>query len=171
MPPIHPAIVHYPIALGVVSVLSETAATVFGVPSLRPLAAWSMAIAAGGALLAAGAGYWDMKRNKLAEETHQLVHLHLKSGIILTVALIVAAVWRWSAVSPSIFYLLYTWGVLGGLAVQAWLGGEIVYSHGGGVAAAEQGSASPTEAKRPSRRFYRWLTGHNPKGEGDDDTS
>lgn len=158
MPPVHPAIVHYPIALGVVSVLSETAATVLSAPSLRPLAHWTMVLAAAGAILAVGAGYLDMKRARLSEETHELVHLHLKSGVTLMVALVAAAVWRWSAASPSIFYLLFGWTILAGLAVQAWLGGEIVYSHGGGVAAADQGTISAVEAKRPSRRLYYWLT-------------
>ena len=163
MPPIHPAIVHYPIALGVVSVFAETAAIAFGVPSLRPLAYWSMAIAAAGSVLAVGAGYWDMKRDQLASETHELVHLHLKSGVILMVALVIAAAWRWSALSPSLLYLFFGWAIVGGLAVQAWLGGEIVYSHGGGVAAANQGTASPAEAKRPSRQFYRWIKGRDLK--------
>jgi len=168
MPPIHPAIVHYPIALGVVSVLAETAALVFGVPSLAPLAYWTIAIAALGAILAAGAGYWDMNRDELARETHELVHLHLKSGLILMIALIIAAAWRWSLSSPSFFYLLFAWAIVAGLAVQAWLGGEIVYSPGGGVAAANQGTASPEEAKRPSRRFYRWIKGRDLKSNGDD---
>ena len=168
MPPVHPAIVHYPIALGVVSVLAETAAIAVSVPSLRPLAFWSMAIAAAGSVLAVGAGYWDMKRDQLASETHELVHLHLKSGLILMIALIVAAAWRWSVNSPSFFYLLFAWAIVAGLAVQASLGGEIVYSHGGGVAAANQGTASLEEAKRPSRRFYRWIKGRDSESAGDD---
>ena len=119
-------------------------------------------------ILAAGTGYWDMNRNELARETHELVHLHLKSGLILMIALIVAAVWRWSLSSPSIFYLLFAWAIVAGLVVQAWLGGEIVYSHGAGVAAANQGTASSEEAKRPSRRFYRWIKGRDLKSNGDD---
>ena len=158
MPPVHPVFVHYPIALGATSVLADTAALVVRLPSLLVLGQWSMEIAAAGAVIAAIAGYWDMKRGDLAHETHELVHLHLKSGLTLLVALLVAAVWRWSLSEPTLFYLVFAWILLAGIALQAWVGGEIVYAHGGGVAAAGQGTAPEEEAKKPSRKFYSMLT-------------
>lgn len=159
MPPVHPVFVHYPIALGATSVLADTLALVARLPSLLVLGQWSMAIAAAGAVIAAIAGYWDMKRGDLAQETHELVHLHLKSGLVLLAALLVAAVWRWSLSEPTLFYLVFAWILLAGISLQAWMGGEIVYAHGGGVAAAGQGTASEEEAKKPSRKFYSMLTG------------
>lgn len=159
MPPLHPAIVHYPVALTLVSVIADTIAVAASVPSLLPLGSWGMAIAAAGAIVAAAAGYWDMKRDNLAHETHEIVHLHMKSGLALATALVLVAVWRWVATPPATAYLLVGWALVAGIALQAWLGGEIVYAHGGGVAAAGQGTADPQEAKKPSRRFYRMLTG------------
>lgn len=159
MPPVHPALVHYPVALGVASVIADTVAAVAGFPQLFVLGQWSMAIAAAGAAVAAPAGYWDMKRDDLAHETHELVHLHMKSGLTLVVALVIAAIWCWSLDSPGLIYLVFAWIILFGLALQAWMGGEIVYAHGGGVAAAGQGTAPEEEAKRPSRRFYRVVMG------------
>ncbi|BBC71682.1 conserved hypothetical protein [Altererythrobacter sp. B11] len=159
MPPVHPALVHYPVALGVTSVIADTVAAVAGFPQLFVVGQWAMAIAAAGAAVAAPAGYWDMKRDDLAHETHELVHLHMKSGLTLVVALVIGAIWRWSLDSPAVTYLLFAWIVLGGLTLQTWMGGEIVYVHGGGVAAAGQGTAPEAEAKRPSRMLYRRLSG------------
>ena len=159
MPPVHPAIVHYPIALTVTSIVAETVGVAAGMPSLLPVGQWTIAIAAAGALLAAGAGYWDMKRDALAHETHEIVHLHMKFGIGLVLALLMAAIWRWTVETPSAAYLIFGWIIVGGITLQAWFGGEIVYAHGGGVAAAGQGTAPESEAKRPSRRLYQLLTG------------
>jgi uncharacterized membrane protein len=161
VPPVHPVFVHYPIALGATSVLADTLALVARLPSLLVFGQWSITIAAAGAVIAAIAGYWDMKRGDLAQETHELVHLHLKSGLVLLAALLVAAVWRWSLEEPTLLYLVFAWILLAGTALQAWMGGEIVYAHGGGVAAAGQGTASEEEAKKPSRKLYSFVTGNN----------
>lgn len=118
-----------------------------------------MAVAAAGAAVAAPAGYWDMKRDDLTHEIHELVHLHMKSGLALVVALAIAALWRWSLASPAVSYLLFAGIVLGGLTLQARMGGEIVYAHSGGVAVAGQGTAPEAEATRPSRMLYRRLSG------------
>lgn len=168
MPPVHPVFVHYPIALGATSVLADTFALVARLPSLLVLGQWSMAIAAAGAVIAAIAGYWDMKRGDLAHETHELVHLHLKSGLVLLVALLVAAVWRWTLSDLTLLYLVFAWILLAGIALQAWVGGEIVYAHGGGVAAAGQGTAPEEEAKELSRKFYSMLTGKAKGSNGHD---
>lgn len=165
MPPIHPALVHFPIALTVVSVAADSWAGVGGPASLGPVGQWSIAVAAGGAVLAAIAGYWDMKRNKLAHETHEMVHLHMKFGIALATALVLGAIWRWNADAPSLVYLVAGWIIVAAIGAQAWFGGEIVYAHGGGVAAANQGSMPENEAKRPSRRLYRSLKGKAPSAE------
>lgn len=159
MPPVHPALVHYPVALAATSVIADTFAVAVGAPALLILGQWGMAIAAAGAAIAAPAGYWDMKRDDLAHETHELVHLHMKSGLVLVVVLAFAALWRWSLAEPTLLYIALAWIVLAGVAIQAWMGGEIVYAHGGGVAAAGQGTAPEAEAKKPSRRFYSALTG------------
>jgi uncharacterized membrane protein len=159
MPLIHPALVHFPIALTVTAVIADTVAVAAGIPSLLPVGGWTIAIAAAGAVVAAIAGYVDMKRNTLADETHEIVHLHMKSGIALASALILVAAWRWALEAPSTGYLMIGWILVAAVALQAWLGGEIVYAHGGGVAAAGQGPMPESEAKKPSRRFIRLLTG------------
>jgi len=167
MPPFHPIIVHYPIALSMTSVVADTTARLGGLPSLLPLGQWGMAIAAVGAVLAATAGYADMKRAGLAEETHVIVHLHMKIGLAVSTALVALALWRWLGQAPSALYLIVGWVVLAGVAIQAWLGGEIVYAHGGGVAAAGQGTAPAQEARQASRIFYNRLTGRNPAKESE----
>ena len=51
------------------------------------------------------------------------------------------------------------------MLLQAWLGGEIVYAHGAGVAAASQGLKPPEQAQRPSNRFYRLIMRRYPKSD------
>lgn len=161
MPPIHPVFVHYPIALTFTAVLADTVGRLADIPSLLTLGRWSLPLAAIGAVLAAIAGYVDMKRSALAHETHELIHLHKKSGIALAIALPVVSGWRVALDYPSIAYLIVGWVLVAAIAVQAWLGGEIVYAHGGGVAAAGQGTMSETEAKKPSRRFFNMVSKKN----------
>lgn len=163
MPPIHPALVHFPVALGVVSVVSDTVAALFGVSSLYAVGQWAMAGAAAGAALAILAGHSDMKRDALQRETHEIVHLHLKIGWSVGIALLALAVWRWLGGMPGPAYLVAAWLAAALLMLQAWLGGEMVYAHGAGVAATGQGTEPPEKAQRSSLRFYRVLTGKSAK--------
>src|SRR3546814_15816451 len=78
MSPLHPAIVHFPIGLTIASVIADTAAAATGWSSLASAGAWMVLGAAAGVTVAVAAGYYDMKRDSLCEETHRLVHLHLR---------------------------------------------------------------------------------------------
>ena len=159
MPPIHHAIVHFPIALTVTSVACDTNAFLGGPGTLASVGLWSIALAAAGALIAALAGYADMKRDDLAHETHELVYLHMKAGTVVVFLLMAIALWRWDLALPNCGYMTGSWLAVTAVALQAWLGGEIVYAHGGGVAAAGQGTMSAEVAKRPPRRLIRLVKG------------
>lgn len=167
MTPLHPAIVHFPIALAVTSVAADSASFVWSSSALAVVGAWTIAMAAAGSVAAAAAGYRDMRRDRLNPRTHALVHLHMRFGFVVVTALIALAAWRWAANAPSPVYLAFAWIALIVVLAQAWLGGEVVYAHGAGVAAAEQGQAPASQAQRPSVRLYRRLMGAEP-GERDD---
>lgn len=62
MPPIHPAIVHYPIALVSLSVIADLLGSFGGNESLQTVGWWSLLGAAIGAALALIAGLFDMNR-------------------------------------------------------------------------------------------------------------
>src|SRR3546814_14242437 len=80
MSPLHPAIVHFPIGLTIASVIADTAAAATGWSSLASAGAWMVLGAAAGVTVAVAAGYYDMTRDSLCEETQRLVHLHLRFG-------------------------------------------------------------------------------------------
>ncbi|MBU0825361.1 MAG: DUF2231 domain-containing protein [Alphaproteobacteria bacterium] len=161
MSPLHPAIVHFPIGLTIASVIADTAAAATGWSSLASAGAWMVLGAAAGVTVAVAAGYYDMKRDSLCEETHRLVHLHLRFGWGILIGLWILTAWRWlgaqSDAPTDIAYLILAWVLAGLVGLQGWFGGEMVYGHGAGVAPAGQGQQPPETAKRPSLRVYHFL--------------
>ncbi len=97
MPPIHPAIVHFPIALLVLSVVADFFGFLYHSESLRGAGWWSLLGAAIGGVLAVVAGYYDMKREeeKLEHEAHEQIHKHMYVGFVLLAAIAGLTVWRW----------------------------------------------------------------------------
>ena len=152
LPPIHPALVHLPLGLVVLSFVADFVAKVSPRESLRHVGFWSLLLALLGAAATIAAGYWDMDRAALNAETHEYVHLHLRIGWMLGGALIVLAIWRWRirqqarrAVTAP--YLVAALVVFALTMFQGWYGGEMVYSHGAGVAAAGQGTEPMARAQ------------------------
>jgi len=134
MKPLHPVLVHFPLALLPVSVLADALATLAGVASLRPVGWWAMAAAAAGAAAAAAAGWYDMTRASLDEPVHHRVHRHRRFGLALLAALVGLAVWR-GVMEASDRFIPMLYLDLAALTValavfQGWLGGELVYADG-----------------------------------------
>ena len=145
LPPLHPALVHLPIAFVVLSVAADILAKVTRRESLRHVGLWSLlaAVLTGGLTIATG--YWDMNRASLEGETENYVDLHRKVGWVLVSALAVLAIWRWRIRQQArrVVTAPYTAVALMVFALtmfQGWFGGELVFSHGAGVAAAGQGT-------------------------------
>src|SRR5436309_3119267 len=99
LPPIHPALVHLPIAFVLLSVAADLCARLIKVElrraRFRIVGFWSLVAGLAGGVLTIAAGYVDMNRAALAPETHELVDLHLTIGWVLAVSLIVLTAWRW----------------------------------------------------------------------------
>jgi uncharacterized membrane protein len=152
MPPIHPAIVHFPIALLVLSVLADFFGFVYVSDSLKGAGWWSLLGATIGAGLAVLAGLWDMNREKLKHEAHEQVHKHMYTGFALFAAVAGLTVWRWLIYSNrdyelSWFYLIPALLVVALAFFQGWLGGELVFGYGVGVAPTGQGAETAGEAQ------------------------
>lgn len=151
MPPIHPAIVHYPIALITLSVIADLSSYLIGSESLESVGWWALIGAMGGAAVALIAGLFDMNREKIEDEAHKRVHTHMKVGFTLFAALAGLTIWRWFFYTEKTYrmswaYLVVALLVLGLTFFQGWLGGELVFSHGVGVAPTGQGTESPSKA-------------------------
>lgn len=153
MPPLHPAIVHYPIALITVSVLADLVGYLSNSSTLKATGWWTLIAAATGAALALIAGLFDMNREQIEEEAHKRVHTHMKVGLLLFTVIAALTVWRWSIYAGIISdvgwaYVTMALLVLALTFFQGWLGSELVFSAGVGVAPTGQGTESAADAKK-----------------------
>jgi uncharacterized membrane protein len=153
LPPVHPAIVHFPIALLTLSVVADFFGYVLDSDSLRGAGWWSLAGAGLGGAAAVVAGLVDMNREKIEHAAHERVHTHMKVGFAALVAVAVLALWRWAiyaklASAVGSIYLVVAFLVLGLTLFQGYLGGELVFADGVGVAPTGQGTEPPDEARQ-----------------------
>lgn len=155
-PPIHPALVHLPIAFVILSVVADFLARATKSESrraiFRTLGFWCLVAGLIGGLLTIAAGYLDMKRAGLTLETEELVHLHLIAGWVLAAALAILTAWRWliwhrGQMTINTAYLAGASLVLALTLFQGWYGSEMVYSYGAGVAPAGQGTETVENAQ------------------------
>jgi uncharacterized membrane protein len=156
--PVHPALVHLPIAFVLLSVVADqTARLAKSEPrraAFRAVGFWSLIAALIGGALTIAAGYLDMNRAALAPETHELVDLHETIGWVLGILLVMLSAWRWliwhrGQMTINTAYLVAAFLVLAVTLFQGWYGGEMVYAYGAGVAPAGQGTESVQAAKGP----------------------
>ena len=135
MKPVHPILVHFPIALLTVSVAADAVGHFGDVESLRHTGAWTLLGAALGGVAAVAAGIYDMRRAPLDEAVHPRVHVHMRVGLALLSAILAMAAWRWRLLSAGTAIVPMAYLDCGVLVValaafQGWLGGELVYTHG-----------------------------------------
>lgn len=154
MAPLHPAFVHFPIALVVFSFISDLFGRLSRRSSLRAAGSWALLGALSFGAITAATGYYDMTRTRaVLGETFRYVDFHMDVGWILVGALVVLTAWRWLAYTrrdriPGIPYLIAAVLVMGLVLFQGWYGGEMVYSQGAGVAAAGKGTEPATDGKQ-----------------------
>lgn len=156
--PVHPALVHLPIAFVLLSVGADLAARLTKSEArrtaLRTVGFWSLIAGLAGGVLTIAAGYWDMNRATLTPETHELVDLHETIGWVLGITLALLSAWRWliwhrGQMTINTAYLVAAFLVLSITLFQGWYGGEMVYAYGAGVAPAGQGTETVQTAKEP----------------------
>lgn len=169
MPPVHPALVHFPIALVALSFFADLLGYIGGSSSFRAAGWWALAAAAIGAALAVPAGLFDMYREKIGHDAHHRVHRHMKVGFALFAAILGLTVWRWSIYTaarggPGRGYLLVAFFVFALALFQGWLGGELVFSDGVGVASTGQGTRAPAERSSMRKRHTGDSTGAHSGG-------
>lgn len=156
LPPIHPALVHLPIAFVILSVVADFSARVSKSEARRAvwrtLGFWSLVAALAGGVLTIAAGYLDLNRTSLSPETSELVRLHMQAGWTLAIALAILTAWRWLIWHRGQMTINNSYLVAGSLVLaltlfQGWYGGEMVYSYGAGVAPAGQGTETVETAR------------------------
>src|SRR5690348_4166128 len=96
LPPLHPALVHFPIALVTLSFIFDLFGRMLRKKSLFSAGWWTLCAASITTILAMPLGYLDMKRDMLSPHTHELVDIHLKIGWVLFVVISALTLWRWA---------------------------------------------------------------------------
>lgn len=145
--PIHPMLVHFPIALLITSFICDGAYFLTSWNSLRHAGFWMLGMATITGALTVLAGLFDMRRAPLAEDVHVRVHRHMWVGIGLYAVIAALTAWRWTfhvdggGVLPMI-YLDAAFLAVALAAFQGWLGGELVFRYGVFVAPRDNAAAA-----------------------------
>jgi uncharacterized membrane protein len=147
MPPLHPALVHFPVALVTFAFIADLVAYLSTGRYWSRIGLAALMGAVIGGIATVAAGYYDMGRATLGE-THEYVHFHMTVGWILFGTVTGLALWRWRISRQpqpriGLLYVLAAFLTLGVTLFQGWYGGELVYSQGAGVAAAGKGTEPP----------------------------
>ncbi len=138
--PFHPRLVHFPIALGLVGVVCVGWGLLRGRPAWTAYGRTSLLLAWLGVLAAALTGLIDQSRAPDIPAVTNTINLHITVGVALIVVFGLALYWplrdRKLLASPSKRWAYLALLVVGaGLIVfEAWLGGQLVYKLGVGVA-------------------------------------
>lgn len=159
---LHPALVHFPIALIIFSVICEFIGRFRQSAFARTAAWWSLVGAVISGALAVAAGYYDMFHANLQPRTHELVDQHMMIGWALVAGLLLLTAWRWAVrrnpvrhAGPA--YLLCALLLIGVTTFQGWYGGEMAYAFGAGVPAAGQGQVDPQKAQENLQKVEQSL--------------
>lgn len=132
---IHPALVHFPIALLLSGVALDLVAWWRGKQLLVDAATWLLIAGSATGLLAANFGLLAFYTAPHANEVHQLMFWHPAIAVLSLTLFIYVAVVRWMrrGIKPAVWARLI--GLLGAvtLTIAGYLGGYIVYHGGAGI--------------------------------------
>ena len=130
--PLHPMVVHFPIALYLLGVLLTIGYLWRGTPDYERFAYWCFVLAWIGVAVAALAGLVDQGKLDPNDPRRGSINNHITAGVALLIlnGLVVYYRFRW----PDVLTGPRRWGYLGlmaagvvALVVVGWLGGELVY--------------------------------------------
>lgn len=132
----HPSLVHFPLSFFPLSLAADAVGELLDRDDLRDMARWTMPLAAGSAALASVSGLVAQQEVEASEHGTEMIITHRNLNLMAGALLGGMAFWRWGRDRPGAAYLAAGAAGLGAMFYSAWLGGEMVYSHGIGVHAA-----------------------------------
>lgn len=154
--PIHPLMVHFPIALLFTSVFFDLLGIMTENKSFRQTAFWLLILGLFGGIIAAGFGAWSEEAVEAAGVPEAAVDRHETFAVITLIVFGILLIFRWWikdrwAVQARVIYLSVAMLGLLLLGTTGFYGGELVYRYGAGVkssASPPAGTASPPLTSR-----------------------
>lgn len=130
---LHPALVHFPLALLPTAIAADALGRATGSEKLSELGRTLMPIAATSAAVAGVAGLIAQQTVELDDHTTDMVitHRNINLGLVGVAALMARS--RVKQEKPGLGYLLLGLAGIGAMTYSAYLGGHMVYNHGVGV--------------------------------------
>jgi uncharacterized membrane protein len=132
----HPALVHLPIALLPLAVGADLIGAVTGNRSFLAFGRGAIAAAAVGAVASAASGLIAGEEVNVEGQTRDKLMTHRNLNAVVTFVASCMAIWRARHKKPNAAYFDAGLVGMGVLAYTAYLGGELVYESGVGVAPA-----------------------------------
>ena len=139
--PLHPMVVHFPLALVIIAALLLVSARLLRSDTLAASMAiagtWNLCLGALAALFALGTGLAAVLDLDVGAAVHQAISIHLKWAMFTTLVLLLLAVWRGAGTAPasrpSWIFLVVLLAAAGALTYTGYRGGKNVYEYGVGV--------------------------------------
>lgn len=130
---LHPALVHFPIALLPTTLAVDALGRATGNPTLKEMGKWGMALSAGSAVISGVAGLLAQESSNFDDETREILvtHRNLNLGLVALTSWMAAE--RRKRRRPGVGYLLAGLAGVATMSYSAYLGGHMVYEHGVGV--------------------------------------
>lgn len=153
--PLHPILVHFPIALLFTAVFFEFWGFLFPRESYRQFGLWLLIFGFVGGIVASGFGWWAEDSVKAAGVPEDAIDRHESFAVatlILFGVLLIFRRWvrdRWSVRVQTIYLTLAVAGLLL-LATTGYFGGDLVYRYGAGVRKPAGTAMSSPETAAPS---------------------
>lgn len=130
---LHPAIVHFPIALLPTALGADILGRLTGNQTLLDAGRRTMPLVAVSAVVAGIAGLIAQEAVEVEGETHDLLVTHRNLNLGLIGLTVVMAQKRVRRTRPTAGYLLAGAAGVGLMSYTAYLGGQMVYDHGVGI--------------------------------------
>lgn len=131
--PIHPMLVVFPIALWIFSFVSDLVYLGGGAVAWRDTAFYAMAGGVIGAIAAAVPGAIDLFTSH-DREIRRIGSMHMTLNLTITALFIINLWWRSQTTAESAGPVWLSLAAIVLLGISGWLGGEMVYVYGAGVA-------------------------------------
>lgn len=127
---VHPALVHFPIALLPVAIGADALGLVTKNRELYPVGRIGIMLAAASAAVAGVFGFIAQEEVDIDDETRPILQTHRTLNIAALGVVTALAIRRAAQKRPGAGYLLAGLAAIATVGVSAYLGGKLVYAHG-----------------------------------------